>query len=481
MSGDIGRSLDTTGSPVGERQALQTLLARYGLTLRGIGQRHRTVFTDRGPCQVRRFKGSWEELAFVAAALAHLMSRGFTALRRLCLTAGGEPGVRLGTGLFYLVAGEPGLRFDAGRRGEMSRAAELLAAFHRAGEGMPAVERGERVRYDRWPAVLQDRLADLQTMRREAVHSHGEFARLFAEYADDFLEQADRALTGLLASPLEEVRRDCAARRRLAHRRFTPARLRRLGQELLLDGWTHLALDLPVIDLARFVAAAARHDPDRAFSFLEAYDEVQPIAEGEWEVLLAWLRFPHDFWRLGHLHFHRRESHRTRLGRVIRHEAEREVFVETLALQWASRKLAPATRSGPLPVLPGEPGDLSEDLPSSQEEREATPVSEEEELMGIGMTEEPEDEDLPAQQLPVLELTGMELPVEEVVGEPVAAIDVATEPVDLESGPAGEPPAELEIPAVGEPVAAVEEHAPAIKGQTGVIVWKPFPPPLTPR
>ncbi|MGE5553618.1 MAG: hypothetical protein ACM3XZ_06815 [Betaproteobacteria bacterium] len=510
MPEEPGGLLDVAGSPAEERRVLQSLLSHYDLALRWMEPRHGTIFTDRGPYQVRRFKGSWPELEFVAAALTHLESRGFTALRRLCRTTDNQPGVRLGTGLFYLVQGEPGSRFDAGRqKEEVRRAAEVLAAFHRAGEDLPPLGEGERIRYDQWPEVLQRRLADLQTMRREAVTSHGEFARLFAEYADDFLEQADRAVTGLLASPLEEVKRDCAARRRLAHRRFTPRRLRRLGQELLVDGWAHLALDLPVIDLARFVAAAAGNDPDRALTVLQAYDEALPIPEAEWEVFLAWLRFPHDFWRVGHLHFHRRESHRSRLSRVIRHEVEREVFIEALALQWVSRRLVPSVSSG----LPEEAEGVDDHESSRKEEREATPVSDAEELVGIGWFEEPAGQDGGddlRQELPV-DLSAADLPVEEVTAERVdlgiaPAAESPFELANLEVSPWEETPVIDEITQVREessdPSLAEEPAAesvdsgspeePLIELQAAdspgskeqrpqIIVWKPFPLPLTSR
>ncbi|HHW15718.1 MAG TPA: hypothetical protein GXX28_12435 [Firmicutes bacterium] len=473
----------TAGSPVEERRALQDLLERYGLTLRGFNPQGETLLTDQGPYQVRRFSGSWDELAFVAAALSHLEQRGFTALRRLCLTADGQPGVPLGTGLYYLVAGEGGHRLELEGRGRLGRAAALLASFHDAGEGFPAEVPAERVRYLRWPEVLQERQADLQAMRREAVHSRGEFARLFLEYADDFLEQGDRALTGLLAAPLGELQRECAEHRQLAHRRFTPRKVRRVGQELLIDGWTHLALDLPAVDLATFVAKASGNDPDRAYALLEAYHDLRPISEAEWEVLVAWLRFPHQFWRLGHQHFHRRETHRSRLAKAIRQEVEREVFVETLALHWASEKLAPATPpSSPASLLSAPPVSATPDVPqpagepTSSEEREATKVSEPDELIGLGRMETPEPEEAPAQEhiLPVewpgeIEALAMgtsaealtESPAEETLEEP--AEEPAEEPIasETEEEPAAEPFAEV-LAEVAEPVIEepVEEPTP---------------------
>lgn len=412
--------LEAAGSPVEERRALQSLLERYGLTLRGLDPRGETLFTDQGPYQVRRFSGSRDELVFVAAILSYLEERGFTALRRLCLTSDGQPGVSLGNGLYYLVAGEAGRRLELESRGRLGQAAALLAGFHAAGEGFPGEVPGERIRYLRWPEVLQERQDDLQAMRREAVHSRGEFARTFLEYADDFLEQGERALTGLLAAPLAELQRECAERRRLVYRRFTPRKVRRVGQELLLDGWAHLALDFPVVDLATFVTKACGNDPDRAWTFVEAYHDLRPLGEAEWEVFVAWLRFPHQFWRLGHQHFHRRETHRSRLAKVIRQEVEREVSVETLALRWASEKLAPALPTPDRLPPAGEP--------TSPEEREATVVSEPEELIGLGKMEigMKTGMELETPEVPVVETVAEA--VEEPAAEAVPAPEVAPVP-----------------------------------------------------
>lgn len=526
--------LATPNSPLEERRAIQDVLESFGLTLRAFDRKGGVILTDRGPHQLRRFPGTWEDLEFVAAALDHLERQGFRALRHLCRTSGGEPGIRCGTGLYYLAQGEPGRSLTSARESELARVAGLLAAFHRAGEGLPS-HAAERRRYEAWPAVLQDRHAELQLMRREAVHVHGEFARLFAEYADDFLEQADRAVTGLLASPLEEVRQECAERRQLAHRHFTPSNLRRLRQDLLIDGWTHLALDLPVIDVARFLQRAADHDPDRAYAFLSAYHEDRPLSEPEWEVFLAWLRFPHAFWRLGHLHFTRRETHRSRLAKVIHREVEREVFIETLALQWAARELAPVV---PVPAvearaastewpeveperttgeveLPKDTERLSQTGESQNQEREATLVTQEDELVGLGILVE----EVPGSDEMDLKSVEVEAVPEEVVAEPAEPFVVAVEPFDdavepvLELEPVievepvvevepvievepvleVEPAVEAEPVIEAEPVLALEpvvEVEPALAVEPAVeaspsatpdriIVWRPFPPPLT--
>lgn len=480
------------------RRAWQAVLDQYNLTLRGVDHRGGHALTDRGPYQVRRFPGSLPELQFVAAALAHVESRGFTSLRRLVPTCDGEPGVRLGTGLFYLVEGEPGRRFEAGRRGDLSRAAAVLAAFHRAGEGLPQMEQGERNRLGRWPGLLQDRHAGLQLMRREAVHSRGEFPRLFAEYADDFLEQADRALTGLLSAPLDEVREDCAARRRLAHRRFTPGRLRRLGLELLVDGWAHLALDIPAVDLATFLKKAAGNDPEQAYAFLEAYHDELPLSEPEWEVLLAWLRFPHAFWRLGHLHFRHHETHRGRLSKVIKQEVEREVYVEALALQWVARKLAPAAAAGV--ILPET--SLPERDFTSKDEEEAIPVPEEpDEMMALGVLEGDQPGE-PGPEEPGPEEPGPEEPGPEEPSQPWTVEELLPEAVDLSvtsplmdlsaASPSVETPEEvLEVPPLPMEEPGPEEppppplmdlvETPAVEvtvEETRVIVWKAFPPPF---
>ncbi|MGE5508138.1 MAG: hypothetical protein ACM3RP_06640 [Chitinophagales bacterium] len=426
--------------PAEERRALQEVLDHYGLTLRGIDRRGGQLLTDRGPYQLRRFGGTPEELAFIAGALRHLEENGFSWCRRLRPTEQGEPGVSHGSSLLYLVEGERGRRFDPGRRSEAHQAAALLAAFHQAGEGLPLPEHGVRTRLDRWPGVLQERHSELQLFRREAAHSRGDFARLYAEYADDFLEQSDRALTGLLAAPLDDLLADCAARRRLAHRRFSSHHLRRVGQEIIIDGWDHLGVDLPVIDLARYLPGASAYDPDRAYAALEAYHETEPLREAEWEVLLAWLRFPHAFWRLGHLHFRRGETHRSRLSRVTRSEIEREVFIETLALQWAARQLTPAGFSRPAGrnETPAPAGAEPED-----EKREETPVSESEELL----VEVILSDELPASTPAPEQATGM-------MTEPGPEMTLEPGPeVTPEPGPAFRPIPEGELPVSVEDVA----------------------------
>jgi hypothetical protein len=108
-------------------------------------------------------------------------------------------------------------------------------------------------------------------------------------------------------------------------------------------------------------------------------------------------------------------------------------------------------------------------LPGGREKRrEANPVSEEEEVTGYGMIEEPQVEELlveelPVEELPVTELPSLpevpvfsaELPVVETVVEELTAVETAAE--------------------------ALAQPSPPVPEQARVIAWKPFPPPLLPR
>lgn len=284
-----------------------------------------------------------ERLNLLDQAFRHLEAAGFHKSAPLLPTLGGEPFAWWGEERWTASPWREGREPEYHLVDDLTRCAQTLADFHRAGLGFRPARVSLRNGLGRWSAKLRYRAAEVRQYLARAAKdpTADEFRLILRRLGPALLRQAEGA--GILLDRTDYAGRCAWAEeaRPLCHgdasnRNFI---LGADGVAYLLD-LESLKLDLPEVDLCRLLRRALGRtgwDLELARRILAAYSRFTPLETPAKAIILALLHFPDKAWRLMKEYFASGESvHRLahKLRRVEEELPEWQSFLRGFALEY---------------------------------------------------------------------------------------------------------------------------------------------------
>ena len=462
----MGRSLvGRTGrfrSDLADFMIAERVTGGFGLRLRGYYRCGRgfVVETDEGPKEIFPLRYPPEEYRFACQAADFLRRQGFSRLPRVLSAPDGRPVVRVGNEDYAMRDWVPGTAADLDHPCHLSQAVEMLAWFHRSGQGFrPEAVPGAREDWGSWPRRFAACVEGFYRYEGLARGGGGgdRFDRLFLEHFDEVLAQAARALEELAASPYDEVietERECGG---ICHRDYHGRHLI-FSEEgvLFLTDFDDLAMETRLEDLGNFLLHHGDWDPERILCSLHVYRRAAPLSRAEFDCLLAYLRCPFACWEAVDAHYREGSSGRSDLRRAARDLPRRAEVIAELR----RADLGFLDGFAPLHHL-GFPSQMMEEMPAA------------------GPAPAPQAEPEGPEDPPGAGDGGVD------EGAPAESPEPSAEPMPPVVAPAQTPEPEAEPPVSPEgespPLSDAGETSPvdpAPSGPAPPLVWRPFPAPL---
>ena len=262
--------------------------------------------TDRGVFALKQALPEPDD-SWLFEAERHLARHGFDRFSPRISTPAGNNVCALPTGERFVLrrwlpGTFPGLDLEHPR--DLSRTAEAVAGMHLAARDFYGAE-GVRRAWGSWPAVLDARLADLRRYALETERA-GRFARQYRRIIPLALAEGEKARELTEASGYGDLADEAARRGGLCHGDLAPNNLLIHGDRAYLLDLDRAEHDVAPFDLAvliRRAMAAQGWPPVLGGALLQAYESVRPLSAIELRVMVAFLHWPQDLWRLGHQYF----------------------------------------------------------------------------------------------------------------------------------------------------------------------------------
>lgn len=296
--------------------------------------------TSAGYKYLKRSKLTPADVWFIHDALQYLSRRNFNHVPGLAVSQSGDPFVIHETGLYILTDWYFSYELDFRVLGDLREAARFMAEFHLAGQGFtPNHPSSPRSAWFSWPGNLSARITQLQDFRRLAQFERkaSPFSRLYDDYFDPFYREAITSYQALLRSPYPEVAQLESKKKRLCHHDYSGRNLlRTFNNQLLLVDFDYCLRDIRIHDLLNFMIRNLKHTDWNGEScrvILREYQQVDPLAPEELEVLRILAHWPQDFWQVGHQYYYEklpwpRERFLKKLERKINSRQAREKFLK---------------------------------------------------------------------------------------------------------------------------------------------------------
>jgi len=315
----------------------ERLLEKYPLTLKAFSKGRECYLCDTslGTYALREYRGSKERAAFLAEMLKHLKESGLL-VEEIIYTEDGEVLVtNEEERKFLLCEYYHGAECDTKNEDDMLAAVKTLASLHNTaknfqGELPEFLQRNQ----NSLVAVCERHNREMKQVKnyiRNKKKKNG-FEMLFSKQCDSFIEKA-LAITKALNNV--ECDRELYG---FCHGDFNQHSIIFCKKGVALVGLERFTYDLQIRDLANFVRKMMEKNnwnPELGRMLLDAYDEVHPLMQQEWQYLYFSLAYPEKFWKLAN-HYNNAskswlsERNIEKLQKVILQEEKREHFLALL-------------------------------------------------------------------------------------------------------------------------------------------------------
>lgn len=252
-----------------------------------------------------------QKLLFVYGAKEHLIKNGFKSVDKYYLNIDGEPYALVNEDLYTLSEWLEGRECDFHNLEDVKLASKTLAKLHEASKGYDPPE-NSKLKSDlgRWPNLMKKRVKSLDKMRdmSRKKTNKSEFDLIYIKSMEFYKEMGKIAHKTLEESNYNELCDIAERDKSFCHHDYT-------YHNIIIDKEDNVNIidfdyskrEIRAFDVSNFMIKVLKRvdwNFDYAKGILDSYNEVSPLRDDEYKVLLAYLQFPQRYWRLANRYYY---------------------------------------------------------------------------------------------------------------------------------------------------------------------------------
>lgn len=270
----------------------------------------------------------------------YLREKGFDNLATYYKTKDEKAFIRLGKNIYYLTEWINGFECNFDKYEELKRAVKLLADFHLKSKGFHSRNAKIENNFKNWPEKFLKMKRDIQIFKK-LIHQK----KLKTPFDMEYLKSCDRfdvfidsSMDLLKKSNYYSVCSIAKAQKCICHDSFYYQNvLKDKDDNLYLIDLDSVVYDINVYDLAKFIRRILYKkcyswDFNIANELIAEYSSINPLSYEDYEILLAFIIFPHKFWKLGKKRYLKRkkwneEKYLKKLYKLKKYEEKQHEFM----------------------------------------------------------------------------------------------------------------------------------------------------------
>jgi CotS family spore coat protein len=246
----------------------------------------------------------------------YLKSNGFDNVAEYIVLKNGEECVKIGNTKYYLTEWIQGKECDVNDFSEVKRSVVLLANFHLKSRGFYDKHAGIKSKMKNWVGKLESEKMKLDIFKNiiEGKKIRTTFDSRYYQSLDRFKQRMDAAVELLKHSHYSNLSQNALLEKTICHGNFNYHNILAGNDgKIYITDLNNVVYGINAYDLAKFVGRLLHKKAyywnfSAARDLIEAYNEVRPLSIEELEVLLAFLIFPHKFWKLGKKRYEKKKK-----------------------------------------------------------------------------------------------------------------------------------------------------------------------------
>jgi CotS family spore coat protein len=339
-------SLNSVNIPIGhkEQERVQYVLKHYDINpekVEKLRYAYKIICGDKSYCLKKiRYddRKSMKELKL----LSYLKSTGFDNVVNNISAKDGIEYIKNGKTKYFLTEWVDGRECDVNDFSEAKKSVVLLAQFHLKSKGFYDKHTGMDSNIKNWPAKMEYEKKQLDFFKHiiEGKRIKSTFDNKYYHVLDMFknrMEISTKLLKQLDYNNLSQIAKleksICCLN--FHYRNITVGN----SGEIYLTSLDRIIYDLNVYDLASYLGIVLNKKVynwsfNAAKELIETYCEVKPLSKEELGILLAFMIFPHRFWKLGRKRYEKKkkwdeDKYLKKIDKLIRYFDNQTEFIDS--------------------------------------------------------------------------------------------------------------------------------------------------------
>lgn len=304
------------------------VFGRFGLDVVGVIPIKDDVYrldTPQGAFRTHIVEDSEAELDFLLSVWDQAIASGLSGLPRIRRTLDGKGYAPYGEPFaneegdvaqrYCLVTSwVPGRPADFSVASDVDAVTRVLADLHRKCRGIQIpLDSDPQISWDKWQEDFVERAQDLENFKQIASNrSPGTpLDRLFLDNVGAFSREAHLAAEFFTSQAFLDLAEQSRKESTLSLHTMSAQDFVISGNEARIVWLGRAHLGPTIADLSRILTAGLRKSGwslPRAEELLSIYQSINPLKPVEFQALLAFLRFPHKFWRVANRYYMGKEQ-----------------------------------------------------------------------------------------------------------------------------------------------------------------------------
>lgn len=271
----------------------------------------------------------------------YLISKGFYSVVKYIKTSDNKLCVRKRHFIYYVTDWIKGRESNFNDFDELKKCASLLADFHLKSKGFTIDNSKITNNNKMWPSIFKKQKNDLEVIREVILSKKVKttFDLSYFSLIDEYIDAMNSAIKLLEDSHYIHIASNASAEKTICHDSFYYQNiLVKRNEKLYIIDLDSTVYDINVYDLGKFIRrilykGTYAWDFEIARELIEIYSAINPISKEEYKVLLAFIMFPHKYWKLGKKRYINRkkwieDKYARKLNRVLRYKEKQNEFIQ---------------------------------------------------------------------------------------------------------------------------------------------------------
>ncbi len=292
------------------------VLNGYGVKAKNIRKNKLTYIcnTDKGTRAIKSTILDHNKINFIHTIKEHLHEKGFDSTDRFYKSTASKPYFTFGGKTYVMTDYIEGSELDFSDNEKTRDIIRQVACMHKFSKGIRIGE--ENGRFAESDDLLTDyskKITRLTSIKKTVnTKSHlSDFDVMFIKNYDYLLTECKEAVSILEHSQYKALREKASAEKYVCHNALKEENILFGTDKIYITNFSEGSIDPHIIDLAEFIIRYVRKHPEQYLKIgdiIETYDQVNPIAKPEVEILYGLLKFPNKIVKVCNNYYTKRRS-----------------------------------------------------------------------------------------------------------------------------------------------------------------------------
>lgn len=271
----------------------------------------------------------------------YLVSKGFYNVIKYIKTSNNRICIRKGHYIYYVTDWIKGRECNFDDFEELKKCAVLLAEFHIKSNGFTINNSKISNNTKKWPSIYKKEKNELLEISKKIIDKKVKtsFDLTYMSLIDEYIEKINSVIKMLDNSSYLDISNKANINKCVCHDSFYYQNiLIKNNNKMFIIDLDSSLYDINVYDLGKFIRRILFDskycwDFEIARALIEAYETVKPLSIEELEILLAFIIYPHKFWKLGKKRYINRKSwpeikYSRKLNKLLRYGEKESEFTK---------------------------------------------------------------------------------------------------------------------------------------------------------